>query len=144
MPFNINNKNEAGFSLVEVLLAAALFALVAGVFVGAIIYAEQTSVTSGRHARAVLYAEAGMEALRSIRDQGFNSLTDGTYGLSSQNGSWQLTNSADTFDVFSRQVLIASSSTSTKDVFVTVTWQKDLQRTSFITLSGKLTNWKGN
>jgi hypothetical protein len=48
---------------------------------GLYFYSTAAISTSGDRVRAVLLAEEGLEAVRSIRDTGFRNLVDGTYGL---------------------------------------------------------------
>lgn len=136
-------KNNRGFSLVEVMLSIALFALVAGAFTGAIIYGQQTAVLAGQQARAALVLEEGLEAARNIRDADFNNLQDGTFGLVVNNGAWEFSGSNDVTDIFTRTVEISpTASTSTKDILVTVTWQKGQQRTGELAASTRLGDWR--
>ncbi len=139
-------KQDKGFSLVEILLAAALFALTISVFVGAIIYGLDTAVMAGQQARAVELAQEGLEAARNIRDGNFNNLRDGNFGLVVQNGVWVLAGGPDITGIFSRQITIAPvvNSTSTQDVTVTVTWPENLQRDGSVSLESWLTDWKGD
>ncbi len=139
----IQQKNSAGFSLIEVILSIALFSLVVAAFTGAIIYAQQTAVIAGKQERASLILEEGLEVARNIRDSGFNNLQDGQHGLAINNGSWSLSGSSDITDIFNRSVNIVSTSTSTKDVTVTVTWDQDFQRAGSLSANTILTNWKG-
>ena len=69
------------FSLVEALLALALFALFVTVLAEAVIYGEQAAAAAGERGRATLLAEEGLETARNLRDISYEGLTDGTFGL---------------------------------------------------------------
>ena len=70
-----------GFSLVEVILSSAVFALLVTALVGAYLYGQESTALAGNRARAVMLAEEGLEATRNIRDGGFNDLGVGIHGL---------------------------------------------------------------
>lgn len=133
--------NQAGFSLVEVILASAVFALLVTVLVGAYLYGQESTALAGNRARAVLLAEEGLEAVRNIRDPAFVNLTDGTYGLTTTGDQWDLFGSQDTSDIFTRQVVVSSVDTTRKSVAVNVTWQQNPQRSGIVSLVTYLTNW---
>ena len=99
---------QKGFSLVEVILSTALFALLVTALVGAFLYGQESTAFAGNHARAVSFAEEGLEVVRNIRDAGFSNLTDGTFGLAVSGNQWTLSTSTDSMDIFTRQITIAS------------------------------------
>lgn len=114
--------NQAGFSLVEVLLAVTVFGMLVTALVGAIIYARSSTATAGNRARAAAIAEEGLEAVRTIRDANFATLADGTYGLAQSANQWVLSGSQDITDVYTRQIVIASAGTNRKTVTSRVIW----------------------
>lgn len=131
-----------GFSLVEVILASSIFALMITAFVGAYLYGEEATSLAGRRARAVLLAEEGLEATRNIRDAGFANLIDGQHGLSTAGNQWSFsTTTQDVQDIFTRQVTIGTVDTKRKIATSTVTWQQNQQRGGSVTLVTRLTNW---
>lgn len=140
--FNCNK--QAGQSLVEVILATSILAVLTTVFTFAFIYGNETAILAGSQNRASLLAEEGLEVVRNIRDENFNNLQDGNFGLEISGGQWQLVPGADTMDIYTRQITISSvgDSTSTKDVSSTVTWQQNLQRTGSVTLNARFFNWR--
>ena len=135
-----NTKNQDGFSLVEVLLAATIFGMLATVLVSAIVFARASTANSGNRVRAVQYAEEGLEAARNIRDSGYSSLTDGTYGLVQSGGVWTLSGASDTTGIFTRSVTIATSGTARKTVTSNVTWPQTAS-TGNVSIVAELTNW---
>lgn len=133
--------HSKGFSLVEVLLAVAVFALIVSGLIGGLIYGQQSTALAGQHARAVMLADEGLEAVRNIRDAGFINLADGTYGLTTTGNQWNLSGSSDTTDIFTRQVIISTVDTKRKNITINVTWQQNPQRTGSVSVVTYLTNW---
>ncbi|MEK7153509.1 MAG: hypothetical protein AAB834_06170 [Patescibacteria group bacterium] len=137
--FHIKSK-EAGFSPVEVLLAAAVFGFLVTALIGAIVYGRSSTASAGERARATILAEEGVEAVRSIRDAGYANLTDGTFGLVQSGGQWTLSGSSDATGIFTRQVAIAPVDSVRKSVTVTVSWPQG-STTAQTTATSRLTNW---
>lgn len=135
---------QQGFSLVEVMLAGAVFALLVTALVGAYLYGEEATMLAGNRARAALLAEEGLEAARNIRDAGFSNLTNGAYGLSTAGNQWSLSGSSDASGIFTRQIVIASVDAERKSVTATVTWQQNPQRTGSVVLVSRFTNWQAS
>jgi len=136
-------KKRKGFSIVEALLAAAIFSLIVTSFTGAYIYGRESTSLAGKRDRAHLIAKEGVEAVRNIRDSAWTNLTDGNYSLAISGGTYSLVSvsTPDVTDVFSRIVNISSVDTNRKKVTSTVTWQQNLQRSGSVVLSTYLTNW---
>lgn len=132
-----------GFSLVEAILASALFALVISAIIGGIIYGRENTALSGERSRAVFIAEEGMEAVRNIRDEDFTSLADGTYGLDIVDNKWTFSGSSDTVDDFTRTIQISTVDSNTKEISANISWQQNELRTGDITLTTYLTDWAG-
>jgi cellulase/cellobiase CelA1 len=131
-----------GFSLVEALLAVALFALFSYGLATAYFYGQEASVLAGERARAVLYAQEGIEAVRSIRGDDFVNLEDGTFGLEIIPGQWELSGNSDTDDIFNREIDISSETDDIKQISSTVTWQQNKQRDGEVLLVSRLTSWQ--
>lgn len=130
-----------GFSLVEVLLAVSVFALIVTALVGVLIYGQQSTALSGQRAKAIFLAEEGLEATRNIRDANFSNLTDGTFGLTTTGNQWNLSGSSDTTDIFTRAITISSVDADRKQVVSTVTWQQTPSQNGNVVLSTYLTQW---
>lgn len=131
-----------GFLLVEIILSGSLFILFLSAFAGVFYYAILSSSGAGDRARAIMYAEEGQEALRSIRNSSFANLSDGTYGLVYSSSTWLLSGSQDMSGIFTRQVTISSIDANRKNVVVRVTWPQTANRTGSVSVSGRFTNWK--
>jgi prepilin-type N-terminal cleavage/methylation domain-containing protein len=130
-----------GFSLIEVILASSVFALLVTALVGAFLYGQEGTALAGTRARAVFLAEEGLEAVRNIRDAGFVNLVDGTYGLATTGNQWSLVGSSDLIDIFTRQIIVSTVDANRKSVTANITWQQNLQRTGSVVLTSYLTNW---
>ncbi len=110
--------------------------------VGALIVGQESVRVSGERARALFFAEEGLEATRNIRDNNFTNLVDGTHGFVLAANQWTLSGNSNTTDGFTRAVTISPIDTKTKTVASTVSWQQTLQRTGTVTLTTRLTNWQ--
>ncbi|HSX16946.1 MAG TPA: hypothetical protein VLH86_02490 [Patescibacteria group bacterium] len=71
-------KDQRGFSVVEALLAAAVFGFLVTGLIGAIVYGRASTADAGDHQRAALLAEEGIEATRNIGTASFANLVDNT------------------------------------------------------------------
>ncbi len=141
MPKERLHTSSSGFSLVEVILAAALFALLVTGSVGAYLYGQEATAQAGNRARAQFLAEEGLEAARNIRDENFANLTDGTYGLALDAHQLVLSGSSDLTDIFTRELTIRTVNDNEKLVAVTISWQQNPQRAGQVRLESHLTNW---
>ena len=96
-----------GFSLVEIVLAIAIFMILAVVGVTTILQSFSVSKLSEEQIKADFYAQEGIEAVRSIKNRGWGGLTPGSYGLQSDSGNWVLSGVSDTKDKYTRQIEIS-------------------------------------
>lgn len=133
-----------GFSLVEVLLSVAVFALIVTALVGGLIYGQQSTALAGMRSRAAILADEGLEAARNIRDANFTNLTDGTFGLTTTGSQWNLSGSSDITDIFTRAITISTVDANRKQLVSTVTWQQNAQRNGAVSAVTYLTNWKAS
>lgn len=130
-----------GFSLVEVILSGAIFALLATTFVGAYLYGQESAMLAGNRTRAVFLAEEGLEAVRNIRDESYANLSDGTYGLALSGNQWIFSGTQDATDIFTRTVSISSVDTVRKLITSTVLWQQNPERSGSVSVNTYLTDW---
>lgn len=136
------NLRQSGMSLVEALLAVAIFAVIATGVIGAIIYGQESTAVAGARERATKIAEEGIEAVRNIRDSGYSNLpVDGTYGLVVSGGVWTLLGASDVTDIFTRTVTLATIDSRTRGVTVNVAWTQTVQRPGNISVNTYLTDW---
>lgn len=133
---------KQGFLLVEIILTTALFVLFLTAFAGVFYYGLQSSSIAGDRARAIMIAEEGQEAVRSIKNINFSNLTNGTYGLVFSNNVWSLSGAQDVSGPFTRQVVITDAGTNRKNVYVNVSWQQAPDRTGNVSIPARYSNWK--
>jgi Tfp pilus assembly protein PilV len=132
---------KPGFSLIEAILAGALLLLMITAIAGILVYSRESVTTAGARNRAVFLAEAGLEAVRAIRDEDFANLVDGTYGLDNTTGIWTLSGTPDVTDIFTRTITISTIDASTKEVIAQIDWTQTGQRTGQTILTTRLANW---
>ncbi|MFA5022375.1 MAG: DUF4082 domain-containing protein [Patescibacteria group bacterium] len=107
--FNKTKKIRFGFSLVEVILAVALFGLFATALIGLLMNSYGSNYQSAERDLATLYAQQGLEATRSIRRQAWNFLVNGDHGVSDAAGRWEFLGSVDTLgDKYTRVISISN------------------------------------
>ncbi len=102
---------SSGHSVVELLIAIAIFTIISSAIIFLTLDSEIASQKDAERTRAILVAQEGLEAVRSIRDKDFASLTNGTYGLILQNGKWVLGGTSDTTDNMTRTIDIVNTAT---------------------------------
>ena len=132
---------QQGFSLVEVILATSVFALLVTALVGAFLYGQEATALAGNRARAIMLAEEGLEATRNIRDASFANLTDGNHGLSTSGNQWSFSGTSDVSDIFTRQIVISTVDSERKSVTANITWQQNPQKTGSVSTVTYLTDW---
>lgn len=137
---NINKKQ--GFSLVEVLLAGAVLALLVTSFAGVYIYGRESVMLSGNRNRAVALAEEGLEITRNIRDNSFSDLIPGEHGTTNNNNQWGFSGNSDSIDIYNRKISIEEIDPNIKQIISTVTWRQNSQRMGEVALFSYLTNWR--
>jgi Tfp pilus assembly protein PilV len=132
---------QGGFSPVEVLLAATVFAFLVTALIGAIVYGREGTDHAGERARAIALAEEGLEAVRNIRDASYASLSNGTTAInpSGSPSIWTLGGST-TIGIYTRQITIAQVDGDRKTVTSTVTWSAG-GSSKQVSVTTRLTNW---
>ncbi|MBP6948568.1 MAG: hypothetical protein KBC41_00035 [Candidatus Pacebacteria bacterium] len=135
-------KHVRAFLLVEILLSSSLFIIFLTAFVGVLYYGMESSVLAGNRAQAVMLAEEGQEAVRSMKNVNFANVADGTHGLVYSNNAWSFSGSEDVSNGYTRQVVVETIDANRKNITTTVSWQQTPSRTGSISTVGRLTNWK--
>ncbi len=101
---------KVGFSLVEIILAVALFGLFVTALVGLLMNSYGSNFQAEEKDKATLAAQQGLEAVWSIRRQAWNLLENGNHGLSNANGYWEFLNNSDLLeDKYTRTITIADA-----------------------------------
>lgn len=107
----IKTKLQSGSSLIEMLVAMSLFTIIVATIIFLVLDSETASRKDVTRTQAVLSAQEGLEAVRSLRDKDFLNLKNGSYGLMLQNGAWVLQNAADTLNSLTRTITISDALT---------------------------------
>ena len=153
MFFQRSKRNKA-FSLMELVLAIAIFAIGSIVAGNLMIDANTATRIDLDKAQAVLIAREGIEAVTSIRDANFAYLSTSTWphGLESGGGGFGWAFSTATSTVveakFYRSIYITLNptsdftSTSTAIATSTVTWENARGVSDSVSLTTVLTNWR--
>ena len=145
--FNSKKKynHEAGFSLVEVVVASAIISI----SLVAIIQITGSALAFSRQANNVYvastYLEEGAEAMRTIRDNGWTNISSlsssSTYYLNFNNSTntWSLSTASSTVGIYTRTISVTpvmrdsnfditmgsgTTDTNTDKVTVTVSWKE--------------------
>jgi len=138
----MRSQQQKGQSLVEILFAIAVFTI-GVVTIGYLIFDSFTSIRLKEDAaKARLLSQEGLEAARLLRDVSFDALPSGTYGLSFENGTWELFSSPSQSGKFERTLTITDASDDMKTVQSQVVWQA-YGRTQTVALYTQLSNWRG-
>lgn len=142
--------NKKGFSLLELVLAVALFSLGSFALASMIIDSGISTQTNTDRINSLLYTKEGIEAVFSIRDLNWSNLVDGEYYLDHSSGAWVLATTSNPADYiisdtkYRRAVGIISSSTALylKEASVNVSWSQNSGRISSTTQNILLSNWQ--
>jgi len=134
-------KYNKGQSLVEVLIALAIFIVGIATIGFLVLDAGFASRQGAERTKAVLLAKEGLEAARSIRDNSFSDLTAGAHGLALSGNHWIFSGTSDTQDQYTRSVTISDIDTYTKKIVCAVDWQFASNRTGQVELATYLTDW---
>lgn len=131
-----------GQSLVELLLAIAVFTIGASTLAALVFGGATTQRSAAERVKALAYAKEGIEAVRSIRDSSYGNLTGGSHGLAVSGGRWGFSGASDTFEGLSRTISVNTSTTDFAYVTSTVSWSFTPRVTETVTLSTLFTNWQ--
>jgi len=97
--------------------------------------------------QANFLAEEGMEAVRSIRDNSWDDLSAGSYGLTISNNNWIFQGTeedvSDQLQTGVRKIIIEEVAPNRKKITSQVGWQFAKLRPQEIQLITYLTNWAG-
>ena len=106
----ISKKKLAAFSIIEMLVAIAIFSMIASVGVIAVLHANSMARLGAERTSAIFLAEEAFEAIHSIKRRSWNdfSAIDCSAGctLDESTGSWELSQGVDNSSDFRRTVYI--------------------------------------
>lgn len=137
----MKNSNKGAF-LIEILLSIGIFVMwtmVIGFLLSGASFSPRQSV---ERLQAILLAQEGLEAARSMRDGDFDNLTVGPHGLAISNNKWVFSGVNDIQDKFTRQVTLSDIDTYTKKIVSIVNWITAQNQPDSISFTAFLTDWK--
>jgi len=136
-------KKTKAFSLLEIILAVALFTIFGAVLLRAMVGVPFDFSNSADRMKAQYLLEEGQEAVTAIRNYDWDEVTvGGPFGLDNSSGYWDLAGSSDTVGGFTRTVTITEVNASKYDVAITVTWTTDETIAQSSTTNFRVTNWE--
>lgn len=153
----MNIKKRNGTSLLEILVAMGIFAVIASAGVSSVLLMNKSNRISTEDTKATLILQEGYEAVRAIKKQGWENLVNGTYGLGISADQFVLTGSSDTTDGYTRSINITNAQrdasgnivesggtedASTKKVEVVVNWVYSPGNTKNISNIFYVSNWE--
>lgn len=100
---------QEGFSLVEVLVAIGILGVGGTAIVMMLGNSYQSGQAASDRSEAAFLASQSYEAVRSIGQDAYNRLVDGTYGLADSSGVWDFVATSDTLGRYTRQVVIQTA-----------------------------------
>ncbi|MBN2087200.1 prepilin-type N-terminal cleavage/methylation domain-containing protein [Candidatus Peregrinibacteria bacterium] len=101
--------NKKGFSLVELIVAIAMFVILASGLVVFAISNYMSSYENQERLQAYAMLSETWEALRDIRNNDWEDITNGAHGLNNLNGYWEFSGSSDELNGIIRQVTISDA-----------------------------------
>ncbi len=132
-----------GSGLVEAVIAIAIFVASIGTIAALVIGAGTVQRRGVEREKALLLAEEGIEAVRSIRDRSWASMVTGTRGVVvSSTNMWEFFGSSDVTDGYTRTVQIAASGTTAYRVTSTVSWAFSGAVSGTVSLATVLSDWQ--
>lgn len=135
---------QNGQSLLEIVFAIAIFTI-GVVTVGYLIIDARVSMQNAADlTEARLLATEGIEAVRSIREGGFNLIPTGTHSLVMNEGRWSFASSTDSYGKFTRVIMVEEIDADNKNVTSSVTWSLPSGREKSVDYKTRLTNWLQN
>lgn len=137
---------ERGQSLLELIIAVGIFAIVVSVLAFLTIGSYAPGRLAQEITEAVFMTEEGIEAVRSIRDSSWDALTEGPHGLAisgnnwifqgiQEDVSWQLNDGQ-------RIIYVESLGPDRKKITSQVIWKFTETRPQKVELTTYLTNWQ--
>jgi Tfp pilus assembly protein PilV len=151
--------NNAGSSVIEVLVAVGIFVIISVTALSAIIGATNIGRLTKEQTQAAQFAQQGYEASVSIKNNDWTNLVNGTHGLSSAGSQWSFSGGSDvdSSGKFTRTILIESVNRdannvivnsggtvdeNTKKITINVAWNPSPTRSNDVTYVSYLTNWQ--
>ncbi len=137
---------QSGFSLVELVLAIGIFALIGSIIIGAFIYGRQATQQAGDRNRAAELNSESLEVVRNIANPNYSNLSSyvngTTYYITVSGSQWQLTTTPTAIDNFTRTVVFADGPNGSRQATVSVSWKISQVRNGNVSAITYFANWR--
>lgn len=135
-----------GQSLIELLVALGIFAAMTAIVSSLLIAGFVPGLQSQENSMALSLAQEGLEAARSIRDNDWDDLSEGSNGLALSDNHWIFQGSKEDISLKlpegERKIIVESAGSDRKKVVSEITWKSFLNQNKKIELKTYLTNWQ--
>lgn len=153
-------KKQKGQSLVEVIIAMAIFAVISGAIMSVTLGSLNGLTQGGDETEARALAEQAIEAIRSVRDGAWNELIYPINIISTSTGSWTLASSSSELinNKYLRKISLSDvcrdgsnnitncpgtyTDPHIKFASTTISWSPRYNATNTVEQSGFITNWE--
>jgi prepilin-type N-terminal cleavage/methylation domain-containing protein len=150
-------KNNKGFSLVELVVALAVFVIIIGGMATLIIGGHLSDFENEKRLQANAALTEVWEALRAIRGRGWDNIPDGSYGLAHGGGYWEFSGGSDEQNGITRQITISDIrrdaggnivesgggiDADSKNIQIQISWHPSEGREQSFTLNTYLHNYQ--
>lgn len=140
MSLNLNNKK--GFSIMEILIAVALFTISISLTITMVSDSQNVVVNRENNVIAKNLSQEGLSGASVIIKNNWYGIADGQYGLSWANNIWNLSGTQDTQSIFTRKITVVTIQNGERSIKSTITWQETpLRPQEKVELTTILTNW---
>ena len=136
-------RSRSGFLLLEALIGFALFSMFLTAIGLSLLASHRGVLAASDRSQGIHLAERMFDVVRSMRDDDFDTLTDGTHGIEVRAGQWALTGSALTSSGFTTSVTVTTETADRKSIAVRTFWDFGLSRSGSVVLRSELADWRG-
>lgn len=131
-----------GFSLIESILSIALFLLFIIPISATLFLTYQQGEQSIARGSALLLAQEGIEAVTHIRNYHEEGISEGTFGLHTQNNTWILQKNAEYIDAYERRISIDEIDEDRQHIRSEILWTNKKEGLQSLSLETILTDWQ--
>lgn len=139
-------RSQNGQSLIELIIALGIFVIVIASFTLFILDSYVAGRLANEITKANFLAEEGLEAVISIRDNSWDSLTVGNHGLAISGNNWVLQGTSEDISDQLREgirvIRVDDIEPDRKKITSQISWQFSEGRTEEVKLITYLTNWQ--
>ena len=145
----LTNQKNKGQSLIEFVIAIGVLVIITASGTTALLSSLSINRFAKEGTQASGYAQEGLEAAKSIRNQDWDNLENGPHGADDSSGSWKFMGSSNIFlGKFTRVIVVEDAElegealSETKKITSTVSWNHIPSKTSRVKYITYLTDWQ--